>query len=616
MTLLHDNPVQTVSVSSDGRTLISIEGHTIVTDCATRIWEMETGREVSRPAGHQARSHDLFYLSDGQRILERGNRELKIWDVELLRELAVFEMPRGLHPLAMAISPDFRSIAAAGSSGVFMVPNPIFVWDIASGAQKFELPGHVHSGISMAFTPDGSLLISSGAGDQALRAWSMESGGLQRTWEEAAGKCLAVTPDGRLLISGHNLEVFELETGRLLRSLGKRAQAVAIFPDGSRLVAAVGNKLLVIDIATGQEILALSGHSAEIDGVQILPSGEGAVSCSLDRTVKIWDLAGVRSADQIDKHESMVSALALSPGGKRLKSFSQGSAFAWDCATGKSEKLESICPPGQKFQEGIWEVMTPDRRRAVTFLALRGPDYKGVNLGASVFVWDLKENQLVKILENAADPGPKIVDISPDGARIVTYTNRSHLLKVWDVDRGVRICQINAQGIGTMKLTPDASAILVALYNGDMAILDLETLALVKLMHHGGGSAVITPDGQHIVYTGQNVIGVRDIRSGAVLARYFDEGGISEFATEDNVIAAGRNAGDVLILEVEGMSVGPRIIPVLKEGTREYYRCPYCETEFEAMELEDIIRCRTPECGRSLSLVRPSRRRENRARFW
>jgi WD40 repeat protein len=64
---------------------------------------------------------------------------------------------------------------------------------------------------------------------------------------------------------------------------------VAFTPDGRNVVAAGrGQVVRVWDIATGQELLSLEGHQAQINAVAFSPNGAILTSCDHQGKVKLW----------------------------------------------------------------------------------------------------------------------------------------------------------------------------------------------------------------------------------------------------------------------------------------------------------------------------------------
>ena len=62
-------------------------------------------------------------------------------------------------------------------------------------------------------------------------------------------------------------------------------------PDGRRIVSGgYYGELKVWDVATGECVATLKGHSDRVNGVAISPDGRRVVSGSNDRTLKLWGL--------------------------------------------------------------------------------------------------------------------------------------------------------------------------------------------------------------------------------------------------------------------------------------------------------------------------------------
>ena len=73
---------------------------------------------------------------------------------------------------------------------------------------------------------------------------------------------------------------------------------MAVTPDGRRAVSAsVDRTLRLWDLESGQTIRTLEGHTDSVSAVAVTPDGRRAVSASDDRTLRLWDLeAAKRSA--------------------------------------------------------------------------------------------------------------------------------------------------------------------------------------------------------------------------------------------------------------------------------------------------------------------------------
>jgi WD40 repeat protein len=124
-------------------------------------------------------------------------------------------------------------------------------WDAA--LQTLE--PNLHSVTSVAFSPDGKLIVSRSR-DKTIRLWDTTTGALQQ------------------MLEGHLLPV----------------TSVAFSLDGKPAVS--GSKDLTVrlwDAMTGAALQILKGHLESVSSVAFSPNGKLVVSGSDDKTVRFWD---------------------------------------------------------------------------------------------------------------------------------------------------------------------------------------------------------------------------------------------------------------------------------------------------------------------------------------
>ncbi len=153
------------------------------------------------------------------------------------------------------------------------------LWDISSRQLVDVLsdPWHMGSVISVAFSPDGSLLASVSR-DFMVRPWDVFS---------------------------HQL------VNRLTGHWGG-VSSVAFSPDGSLLASGSDDKTVKLwDVSTGQLVDTLTGHSREVWSVAFSPDGGLLASGSRDGTILLWAME-LSSELQMDPGWNLIS-LPLQP---------------------------------------------------------------------------------------------------------------------------------------------------------------------------------------------------------------------------------------------------------------------------------------------------------------
>jgi WD40 repeat protein len=97
-------------------------------------------------------------------------RNVEIWDLEtgkLHRKLTLPKIDKGHVAACLAWSPDNRMLAVGG------LDNSVCLWEIASAKVRREYVGHLAHARLLAFSPDGTLLVSS-SDDTTLLIWKMQ----------------------------------------------------------------------------------------------------------------------------------------------------------------------------------------------------------------------------------------------------------------------------------------------------------------------------------------------------------------------------------------------------------------------------------------------------------
>jgi len=173
----------------------------------------------------------------------------KIWKVATGELLDQFGIPIEVDPSAflavfdVAFNPDGTLLATANCNG------EVLLWDVAKHMENKVLTRPTALGRSLAISPDGKLLATSGWLDSTeditewkadLRLWDMTTGELLSTYElhEPGYMSVQFSPNGQILASagGETVQLWDVETGNVLVLLDvPNVSSVTFSPDGTLL---------------------------------------------------------------------------------------------------------------------------------------------------------------------------------------------------------------------------------------------------------------------------------------------------------------------------------------------------------------------------------------------
>ena len=261
------------------------------------------------------------------------------------------------------------------------------LWDTATGQARRSFVGHTSDVLSVAFSSDGSHVLSAG------------------------------NNDGMRGVSGNkhadpSVKLWNSATGRLLRTfeLSDYATSVALSPDGKRVLAAQGSpNVLLWDAATGALLRQFQTGSKVVNSVAFSPDGQRIVTAGYE-TLRLWDAASgalVRAFEGGSFRD-----VAFSPDGTRIASGGLPGLTLWDAATGTLVRSFS----GSLTSESI--SFSPDGARIVS-----------KRVGA-IELWDVASGKLLRAID---ERDCERVAFSPDGARLLSGSSDG-LVKVWKAD--------------------------------------------------------------------------------------------------------------------------------------------------------------------------------------
>jgi WD40 repeat protein len=242
------------------------------------------------------------------------------WDAETLAKVKappypkateLAHLPDSYRPiLAMAVSPDAKTLAAAAGGDVILgdiIPADPKQKTKTSLKASTTLPAHKDAVQSLTWTPDGKR-FASGA-HREIRIWQI----------------------------GKAEPLFTLSD-----KLKGRITALVASPDSKTLIAAdsipaVGADLHIVDLASGKILRSIEyAHRDSIFGISLSPDKKHFATVSADKLVKIWDLQTLKPLVTLEGHTGFVLAAAFSPTGDRIASAGDDQAIkVWNVETKK-----------------------------------------------------------------------------------------------------------------------------------------------------------------------------------------------------------------------------------------------------------------------------------------
>ena len=100
------------------------------------------------------------------------------------------------------------------------------------------------------------------------------------------------------------------------------------------------------------------GMGCTIYSLAFHPDGTKLASGSVDKTIRIWNVADGKELNKLDGHPDDVYAVAFSPDGKKLASAGYaGNIFVWDVASAKP----SVSSASRSIHHDVWTCLEPRR---------------------------------------------------------------------------------------------------------------------------------------------------------------------------------------------------------------------------------------------------------------
>ncbi|MEO8607271.1 MAG: hypothetical protein ABI690_05285 [Chloroflexota bacterium] len=440
-------------------------------DGTVRFWNAQTGELISVvQAEGQIRA--ISWSPDGSKIVYGGDEGI----------VHVIPAPQAQTPtpspspsaqetatpnriLAVAWSPDLSHVAIGDTDGL------IRIIDANTSQPALTIQGHTAGVASIAWSPDGSRIISGGLSpDDSARIWNIADGKLMYQFSNVGTDVLAVgwSPDGNQVVAIPAEEkgrIWNPSNGNLISTLQiGTVTDMRWSPDGTKIAFSLaGGAIDIREASNFQRVVYAEvnsrppGGGHQIVNVSWSPDGNRIAGSTLNGKVWIWDAATGQNTLTLAANDytgddillRRVANLSFSLDGSTISSLSgEGTIRTWDAKTG--QVLQTVQLDGQ-VSAAAW---SPDG----TQLAYAVGDTLQIILTPQVQTPTPQPDTL----PDYPRPPYKLA-YSPDGSMIAGSADR--LLRVWDATTGATLIDfptMDSTYVLDVTWSPDSKRIATA----------------------------------------------------------------------------------------------------------------------------------------------------------
>ncbi|GAA6620283.1 WD40 repeat domain-containing protein [Scytonema sp. NUACC26] len=266
----------------------------------------------------KADAHRVVISPDSKTIVSLGQKIIQFWDLKTLK-----------YKFALKSNYDVFLLAFLDNKTILYHYNGLIrVWDLHLKWFKLSMWVAEYDVECLAISEHGNIAVCDS--DMTIKIWNLNTGKCIRSIDDTADY-LAITSDGKTFVSfnhsnGNIIKLWDIETGCCKHTIEMRSDCNSIYisPDGKNIVVDFGQFIEIWDIQTGRskytyQIEENQFHQATLT---ITPDGNTILIGCNDGTIELLDLETGEIFGSLKGHVASVNSIAISADKKFLVSSS------------------------------------------------------------------------------------------------------------------------------------------------------------------------------------------------------------------------------------------------------------------------------------------------------
>ncbi len=483
---------------------------------------------------------EVHFSPDGSQLAISTSIGIWLHDPETGKPLELLSRSHITRPYTFAYAPDGKTIASISWDKPARIRGrsipAVEVWDVATGEDKAILIGHTTRVNSIAYSPDGKTIATTGwHRDNTVRLWNTQTGQniftsrMQMPWDTF----VIFSPDGTTYAAtaaDNTVHLWNGKTGKhkiTLTGHTKQVSCAAYSPDSKTIATGSYDRTIRLwDITTGTHKTTLASEAGKVRSLIYSPDGNTIACGSGNGNVQLWDTQTLKLKSTLTGHTAKVKSIAYAPNGNTIATASSDETVQlWDAATGKSK---AILTGYTRINAAAY---APDSKTIVTG-----------NRDGMVHFWDVSTAALQNTFTGDKNGIIFNITYSPDGKTIAVVSSYNDRVLLRDAKTGKHkatlahfglmdtiflILQNREYDINSIAYSPDGKTIVTGgdyytVEKGTVYLWDARTGTRKKVVFKGPGAVytvVFSKDGKRIIATGdwKNKIRVWDAKTGRKL---------------------------------------------------------------------------------------------------